>query len=136
MKFKPIAEALKIKKAVVQEDERERGLRKILNFGHSYGHAIETLTGMSEYYHGECVALGMIPMCAKSVRERLIRVLKKLSLPTEYTPDFERVLSVMSHDKKANGEKISAIFVPQAGKYEIRELVCSDLVSYIKGELI
>ena len=131
-----ISEALKIKKAVVEEDERETGLRKILNFGHSYGHAIETLTGMSEYYHGECVALGMIPMCAKSVIERLIRVLKKLSLPTEYTPNFDRVLSVMSHDKKASGDKISAVFVESVGKYEIREVKCADLVSYIKGELI
>ena len=71
-----IVEALKIKRAVVEEDEKESGLRKILNFGHTLGHGIEAECNMSELYHGECVALGMLPVCSEGARARLIPVLE------------------------------------------------------------
>ncbi|MBQ2863141.1 MAG: 3-dehydroquinate synthase, partial [Clostridia bacterium] len=58
-----IIRSLNVKKSVVEQDEKESGLRKILNFGHTVGHGIESSEGMSALYHGECVALGMIPMC-------------------------------------------------------------------------
>ena len=67
-----------IKKAVVEQDEKETGLRKILNFGHTIGHGIESSENMLGLYHGECVALGLIPMCSGEIRPRVINVLKKL----------------------------------------------------------
>ncbi|MGN0492395.1 MAG: 3-dehydroquinate synthase, partial [Acutalibacteraceae bacterium] len=70
-----IERSLKIKRDVVEKDEKEGGLRKILNFGHTLAHAIESENGMENLYHGECVALGMIPMCSVEVRERLVPVL-------------------------------------------------------------
>lgn len=127
-----IAEALKIKRAVVEEDEREGGLRKILNLGHTYGHAIESLTGMREYYHGECVALGMIPMCSPEVRERLIPVLKKFGLPTEYTADLDRVEEIMSHDKKASTDGVDVILVEKIGEYKIERMSVKELVKRIQ----
>lgn len=61
---------LKIKKSVVEQDETESGLRKILNFGHTIGHGIESALSPN-LYHGECVALGMLPMCEGEARVRL-----------------------------------------------------------------
>ena len=130
-----IYEALKIKKSVVEEDERELSLRRILNFGHTYGHAIESVTGMKKYYHGECVALGMIPMCSDGVRQRLLPVLKKLGLPTDFTPDFEKIKSVISHDKKTKGNLVSAVFVKEIGKFEIVDMRLDDLINTIRANL-
>lgn len=116
-----IARALAIKIAVVESDERERGVRRVLNFGHTLGHAIESLKG-GEYYHGECVALGMIPMCAPEVRDRLIPLLAKCGLPTSLcdTPERERLLCAISHDKKAQGGEICTVTVPRLGEYQLQ----------------
>lgn len=108
-----VERSIRIKKAVVETDEREAGLRKILNFGHTIGHGIESLGGR---YHGECVALGMLPMCSPDVRERLLRVLRKIGLPTEISADPEAVLSATLHDKKKSGDKVTVVTVEEVGK--------------------
>ena len=107
-----LSRALAVKKTVVEQDEKESGLRRILNFGHTVGHGIESVSGL---LHGECVSLGMIPMCAPAVRERLIPVLQRLGLPTFVTADPEKVYAALLHDKKAAGGKITAIFVETVG---------------------
>lgn len=129
-----IYSALMIKKGVVEADEKESGIRKILNLGHTLGHAIEGGEAPSGLYHGECVSLGMIPMCSDKVRERLIPVLKKLSLPTEYKGDIEAAISLISHDKKCDGEKIDLIFVSEIGKYEIVKMDISEYANYLRSE--
>jgi 3-dehydroquinate synthase len=88
------------------------------------GHGIESL-GLG-YYHGECVALGMIPMSAPAVRERLIPVLKKLNLPTETSFDREAALRALSHDKKGESGSISAVFVDEVGTYRMEKLIGDD----------
>jgi len=98
------------------------GLRRILNFGHTLGHGIEAAEHLHGYYHGECVALGMLPMCAESVRMRLLRVLKLLGLPTEIRGDLEAMLENASHDKKCAGKDISVVWVETPGTCEIRKL--------------
>ena len=120
-----IEKSLLIKKNVVENDERELGLRKILNFGHTIGHAIES----DEYenlYHGECVALGMLPLCSESVKGRLVPVLKKLGLPTEYAYNKELVANNLAHDKKSSSNSITGIFVEEIGSYKIKELTTSE----------
>ncbi len=117
-----IEKSLKIKKYVVEEDEKETGLRKILNFGHTLAHAIETQSGLKDIYHGEAVALGMLPMCSDEARTRLLPVLKKLGLPTEFDFDIGAVLDAVCHDKKADGNEITVIFVPEIGKYEMKKI--------------
>ena len=107
-----IEASLAVKKAVVEEDEREGGLRKILNFGHTIGHGIESVTGL---YHRECVAIGMIPMCAPAVREQLIPVLHSLGLPTRVDADPDDVYAAMLHDKKVSGGTVSVIRVDKPG---------------------
>ena len=110
-----LSRALAVKKTVVERDEKEAGLRRILNFGHTVGHGIESVTGL---LHGECVALGMIPMCSPAVRERLIPVLTRLGLPTGVKADSEKVYAALLHDKKAAGGKITAVLVNEIGSCE------------------
>ncbi len=116
-----IIRSVKLKAAVVEQDEKEAGLRKVLNFGHTMGHAIESAEEMGKLYHGECVSLGMLPMCSEKVRERLEAVLKKLALPTEYHGDMEKLVFAASHDKKFSGEKVTVITVPEIGAFETEE---------------
>ena len=116
-----IAACLRIKASVVEADEREAGLRQVLNFGHTLGHGLEAASN-GKLLHGECVALGMLPMCATPLRPRLAAVLERLGLPTTIQPgmiDPERVLDVAAHDKKAqtNGE-IRLVRVPEPGQYQ------------------
>ena len=110
-----IENALRIKKRVVEEDVKEQGLRKALNFGHTLGHGIESLHGENGLLHGECVALGMLPMCSESVRIRLTPVLEKLGLPVCCDADPDRVMAAVVHDKKAAGGTITAVTVENAG---------------------
>ena len=114
-----IVKSLMIKKRVVEEDEKESGLRRVLNFGHTIGHGIESEEDLHGLYHGECVALGMIPMCAPNVRARLIPILEKLSLPTQGRFNPEKALSAMLHDKKAEQDSITVITVDTIGSFSM-----------------
>lgn len=130
-----IERSLYIKKRVVEEDEYEGGLRKILNFGHTLAHAIESANGMQNYYHGECVAMGMIPMCSDEVKARLIPVLEKLSLPTEIKMTAEDLIEACRHDKKLSGEDITVVYVPKVGKYELKKLPFEEYCETVKKVL-
>ena len=130
-----IERALYIKKQVVEQDEFEGGLRKILNFGHTLAHAIESAEGMENYYHGECVALGMIPMCSSSVRERLIPVLERLNLPTKIDFDKETLINAASHDKKMSGDSITVVYVKTAGSFELKKISFSEYADMIRQVL-
>ena len=116
-----IVSALRIKKDVVEQDPKENGLRKILNFGHTIGHAIESLED-GRLLHGECVALGMLPMCEESVRKELLPLLKKFDLPTTYDKDKQQLMPLILHDKKMQKDSLTVIYVPQIGRYEIRNI--------------
>ena len=154
-----IERSLKIKRAVVEQDEKELRLRKVLNFGHTIGHAIESESARcsevytanpkpnhassydenpsesmaqctaqnSALYHGECVALGMIPMCAAPVRERLLPILRKLNLPTKCHYDPEKVYEIMRHDKKSAGDTVSIVKVNEIGSFEIESVKFEDI---------
>ncbi len=126
-----IERSLKIKKSVVEADETEKGVRRALNFGHTVGHAIESNT--PSLYHGECVALGMLPMCSKDVRERLLPVLKRLNLPYKITIDIEKIIEAMRHDKKMSGDNINAVFVESIGSFNIKQLPFQDFCEDIKA---
>ena len=127
-----IEKSLNIKKAVVEADEKETGVRKILNFGHTIAHGIESQNNLKELYHGECVALGMIPMCSAEVKPRLLKVLKKLNLPTDFDYDTDKVFEAISHDKKAMGKDITVITAPKIGKYEMKTLSLAKFHDYLK----
>ena len=130
-----IIRSLSIKKNVVEQDEKETGLRKILNFGHTVGHGIESSEDMCELYHGECVALGMIPMCAEAIRPRLLQVLKKCGLWRAVSYDWNKITDATFHDKKADGDTVSVTVVNEVGSFEIVTLKCLDVMENAKKVL-
>ena len=117
--------SLKIKANVVVEDEKENGIRKILNFGHTLGHGIEAVEELNGMFHGECVAIGMIPMCSEEIRKDVIAILDKLNLPTRIDGNEEKIRNILSastHDKKCDGKDISIIKVNVPGSYIIEKI--------------
>ena len=126
-----IERSLRIKAAVVEADEKESGLRRVLNFGHTIGHGIEAYEGLHGLYHGECVALGMIPMCSGPVRSRLIPVLKKLDLPVSCPVDDARVCEAIAHDKKAADDMVTAVRVDEPGSFRFCQLAIPEIKDLI-----
>jgi 3-dehydroquinate synthase len=128
-----IIRSLTIKKNVVEQDEKEAGLRKILNFGHTIGHGIESSEGMSDLYHGECVALGMIPMCSERIRPRVIEVLKKCNLYREINYDWDKIAAAMFHDKKADGDAVTVTTVEEIGSFELKTVKSLEVMEMAKA---
>ncbi len=119
-----------IKAAVVAEDERETGVRALLNFGHTFGHAIESGLGYGKWLHGEAVAAGMVMaadlsrrtgLIAEAEVERIIALLKRAKLPTA-PPGIapERLLELMRVDKKAEGGKLRFVLLHAIGAASVR----------------
>jgi 3-dehydroquinate synthase len=112
-----------IKARVVESDEREGGVRAVLNYGHTLGHAVETLTGYTSFLHGEAVAIGMVQaarisqslgFCSAADRERIAALLARFGLPLEL-PDFpaSAYAEALSHDKKVRESGL--LFIGNAG---------------------
>ncbi len=127
-----IERSLEIKRSVVEQDEREGGLRKVLNFGHTIGHGIESTLLDGTLHHGECVALGMIPMCSKEVREDLKACLRKLGIPTSYRLDARLVCQAIGHDKKASGKRITTVQVKKVGTFEFVDMDVEEIAKRLE----
>ena len=116
-----IYRSLLVKKTIVEQDETEHGARRALNFGHTLGHGIEAVKGVkgrrtNGLYHGECVALGMLPMIeSKALQKRVRAVYRSVGLPIRCSYDKEKALAEMLHDKKAQGGQVTVIRVPGLG---------------------
>ncbi len=126
-----IIRSLTIKKNVVEQDEKEAGLRKILNFGHTIGHGIES-SMFGQMYHGECVALGMIPMCDEAIRPRVIEVLKKCNLYQQIDFNWDEIREAAFHDKKADGDSVSVTTVSEIGSFVLQKMKCDDVIELAK----
>jgi 3-dehydroquinate synthase len=126
---------------VVSEDEREQtGLRAVLNFGHTVGHAIEAVAGYSgAFQHGEAVASGMVAECRLAERiewidpaltDRLIALLERFGLPTGFPGlDPDRMIAAMGRDKKNQGGAIRFVLPRELGRVELTNLVTPALLS-------
>ena len=121
-----IARSCEIKATVVAKDEREQNLRAILNFGHTFGHAIEAATGYETYLHGEAVGLGMLiaadlshrlGMIDGAIRDRVRDILVKAGLPTE-APRIGagRALELMQMDKKVLAGTVRLVLLEKLGR--------------------
>ncbi len=125
-----VRRSCEIKAWVVGQDEREAGLRAILNFGHTFGHAIEAGLGFGRWLHGEAVGCGMVMAADLSVRlglidasyaERLERVISAAGLPTRAPAlGCERYLELMRVDKKAEGGEMRFVVIESPGKASLR----------------
>lgn len=124
--------SVKAKSRVAFEDQHESGLRRVLNFGHTLGHAVESFEGLQTLLHGECVSIGMIPMCEPGCRQRVKDVLESLSLPTSWDGNCEDLSRVLLHDKKRYGGIFKSVIACDIGRYEIRDLSLADLMKRFK----
>ena len=120
-----IGRCAKLKADVVVEDEREGGKRRILNFGHTIGHALETHFGFETLRHGEAVAYGMLAAGKLSNEDGKLEIedfellqttIKKLPLPKLPEFDAENILKIMQRDKKVKDRKINFVLLEAIGK--------------------
>lgn len=130
-----ITAALRIKMNVVEQDEHEAGLRRVLNFGHTIGHAIESISADEPYplLHGECVALGMLAITEGEVRRRLMHLLHRYDLPTAFRCDESRFREVLLHDKKAQSGDITVVLVDEIGSFSLKTETVNSIIARIKG---
>jgi 3-dehydroquinate synthase len=134
-----VVESCRIKGEIVSADERESGQRALLNFGHTFGHAIETATGYGTWLHGEAVAAGMVLACKLSSAasglsahdaERVAALVRSAGLPVD-PPDLKPSawLELMGRDKKVQSGTLRFILLSSIGSAALRSDVSSDLVS-------
>ena len=133
---KIILEGLKIKKDVVEKDPKEKNLRKVLNFGHTIGHAIESASELGTLLHGECVGIGMLPFASNEAKKRIESVLKKYGLPTKADFSSEELISYVKRDKKAKGDKITVIYVEEIGSFIMKDIEINEMKKYIDGGIL
>jgi 3-dehydroquinate synthase len=123
-----IPRSLELKAQVVSRDERESGLREILNFGHTFGHALETITNYRVYQHGEAVAWGMmaaallgheIHLTPADEVSRIVSLVRRLApLPPWPEVPPEKLIDAMRSDKKTRAGKLRFVLAPKIGKAE------------------
>lgn len=131
-----ILRCIKSKKHFVEEDVNDTGSRMILNFGHTFGHAIEKLQNFDGYAHGEAVGIGMliaarigesIGITEKGTSAKIRKLLKKYGLPVKPLFSMGEMLPSIALDKKSDGEMINLILVEKIGKPVIHKLDKSEL---------
>ncbi|MFN9173403.1 MAG: 3-dehydroquinate synthase [Synechocystis sp.] len=124
---------------VVSQDEKEAGLRAILNYGHTIGHAVESLTGYVQVNHGEAVAIGMVAavklaqqmgLCTVDLLERHNALLAKTQLPTEIPPELEldEIIGCLQHDKKVKAGIVRFILPTAIAKVIIADDVTTEII--------
>lgn len=125
-----IYECVKIKRDVVEVDEHDTGLRMILNFGHTIGHAAEKLGNYTTLTHGQAVAIGMVAAMKLSqalgetndLDDYLASLLTEIGLPTELNYDREEIFNALLSDKKKMGGTINFILVRSLGRADIEQI--------------
>ena len=131
--------SVEIKAGVVTRDEREQGERRKLNFGHTFGHALEKHTGIP---HGEAVAIGMVLAARLSVEkgllphkdaERLERIIGSYGLPIQPPADISSLLTALRKDKKRQGSRIHFIFLDALGSARVEAVDVADLYRMVKS---
>lgn len=138
-------EGCRVKTIVVSEDERENGLRNILNLGHTIGHALEAVGGYSELLHGEAIAIGMVGAAklaqklgySEDIYTVTKRVLKRLELPVKVPENYntDAILEALMHDKKFKDGSMVFIIPVAIGKVEINKQISADWVRQVVDEL-
>ncbi len=140
-----VARCCEIKAAVVGQDETESGLRAILNFGHTVGHAIEAVSGYGKYLHGEALAIGQVAAARLSARQlgfpeadvqRLTTLLDRAGLPTRLPLTSglrRRLMEAMRLDKKVSGGEIRFVLAEKIGKVQWGRTAPPELVAQALG---
>lgn len=128
-----IFQSLQIKQKIVEEDLEEKGLRRVLNFGHTLGHIIESASNY-KLLHGECVGIGMLSFSSDKARKQIKKLLKKYNLPTSYDLSLKDIEEYLIHDKKKTGDYIWIVSVENIGSYELKKIKFDELYNKLKEE--
>jgi 3-dehydroquinate synthase len=137
---KIIARCVEIKRDIVAEDEYERGARKLLNFGHTIGHAIEQLSGY-KITHGSAVAAGIavitrasarMGICDVDCRQKIFQMLKRSDLPVNTDYDAENLARACLADKKRDGGNLTMIFPEKIGKCVFKNIKTEEMENIIR----
>jgi len=133
-----IKRSVELKADVVNQDEKEKGIRSVLNYGHTFGHVIENITDYKTYLHGEAVAIGMIMANKLSIElgfltnkenERIKNLLKRYNLPTTFKiKDEEEFYAHFFADKKTMNNAIKFIIPEKIGKYKIVKNIDKEII--------
>ena len=135
-----VATCCAIKARIVEEDEFDTGLRGILNFGHTLGHAVEQHYAYGEYTHGEGVAIGMyqitkrteeLGMTPAGTAEKIADVLKKYNLPIEAGVEKALLIDTMAKDKKKSGNTITLIVLDELGNGRLHKIHWQEVPNYL-----
>ena len=135
-----VATCCAIKARIVEEDEFDTGLRGILNFGHTLGHAVEQHYAYGEYTHGEGVAIGMyqitkrteeMGMTPAGTAEKIAEVLKKYNLPIEAGVEKSLLIDTMAKDKKKSGNTITLIVLDELGNGRLHKINWQEVPNYL-----
>ncbi|MDN3510147.1 MAG: 3-dehydroquinate synthase [Candidatus Jettenia sp.] len=138
--LKIIATSCQIKADIVAEDEKEKHVRAILNYGHTIGHAIEALTHYKKYRHGEAVAIGMLyaariavemGLTGDTVFERQLSLVKRLGLPLSTGLKPKDIIKTLYLDKKAMSGKLRFILPTRIGEVIISDQVTEEILSHV-----
>lgn len=140
-----VAGSCRLKASVVERDAREQDLRAVLNYGHTVGHALETVTGYSRFTHGEAVALGMVVearlarrlgLASAETAERQEGLLEALGLPVRMPPlEPAALLAAMARDKKSRNGRVPFVLAPAIGAFRIVYDVPGEEVSAAMAEV-
>ena len=128
-----IFQSLQIKQKIVEEDLQEKGLRRVLNFGHTLGHIIESASNYN-LLHGECVGIGMLSFSSDKARKQIKKLLKKYNLPTSYDLSLKDIEEYLIHDKKKTGDYIWIVSVENIGSYDLKKIKIDELYNKLKEE--
>jgi 3-dehydroquinate synthase len=111
-----IYKSLEIKRRFVEADEFDEGVRRSLNFGHTFGHAIEAYYGYKKYLHGEAIAIGMVMILSSpEVKKELIECLQKYDLPISDPVDVNGLRQYINRDKKNRKDLLQIVDVLEIG---------------------
>lgn len=123
-----IERSILYKAMIVEKDPCERGVRKLLNYGHTIGHAIESVHEMNDYYHGECVAAGILWMSKnKSFENEVKMILDLMGIPKINLFEKDIYIRYIENDKKTEGNKITVSIVDEIGKGYLKQIDIEDL---------
>ncbi len=133
-----VADSVDIKSRVVQQDEREAGERRKLNFGHTIGHAIEKL---EQKGHGRAVSMGMVA-AARFSREkgylsapdvdRIVNLLQGLNLPVDSSQQAEQIIDAASRDKKKEGKELFFVFLKSLGQARVEKIKYDEMNAFVR----
>ena len=135
-----VATCVQMKSDLVACDEFDKGVRKLLNFGHTIGHAIEQVSGY-EVKHGKAVAIGMAMdtgaavqsgLCDESVLTTLLNLLEKYQLPSQTGYHSRELFRAATHDKKRSGDMITNVVPTELGKCELKDILMEELHEWIE----